>query len=190
MDDIGDKSIFKRIKITILEIFRIVIIALVISTLIRNYIFQTTLISGTSMYPTLFEDDRLFSIRIPLYFRDPKAGEIIVFSAPDNQDKDYIKRVIGVEGDKIEIKEGEVYRNDIKLEELYIEENIDTRTYENNLWVVEKNRLFVLGDNRRDRASKDSRYFGTIDKSSVIGIANIRYYPFDSRVGNINQKRK
>lgn len=160
--------------------------AVIIAILIKTFIFNTTYVLGNSMYPTLHEKDRLFAIKIPLYFDGPKRGDVIVLEAPDNTEKDYIKRVIGIEGDTIEILDGKVYVNDEVLVESYIDEESYTHIYNESYWEVPFGEVFVLGDNREEGASKDSRYFGCIKLESIKGITGFRYFPMDSRFGSIN----
>lgn len=159
--------------------------AIIIAVLIKTFVFNTTYVLGNSMYPTLHERDRLFAMKIPLYFHGPGRGDVVVLSAPDNTDKDYIKRVIGIEGDKVEIIEGRVYVNDIILEEDYIDKNAFTHIYNESYWEVGQGQVFVLGDNRDEGASKDSRYFGCVNVDSIKGVTGFRYFPFDNRFGNL-----
>ncbi len=159
--------------------------AIVIAILIKTFVFNTTYVLGNSMYPTLHERDRLFAVKIPLYFNGPKRGDVVVLSAPDNSEKDYIKRVIGVEGDTVEIIDGKVYLNDQILAEAYIEKDAFTHVYNESYWEVPKGQVFVLGDNREEGASKDSRYFGCVGLDSIKGITGFRYFPFDDRFGSI-----
>lgn len=187
MDRINNKKTLNLVKSKFIVTIKIILISILFAFLVEHFIFYSTLISGNSMYPTLLEDDRLFSVKLPLYFRDPKVGEIIVFRAPDSLKKDYIKRVIAVPGDIVKITDGKVYVNDIEIKESYIEKDIDTLIYGEDKWVVEDGKLFVMGDNRRSGASMDSRYFDSIDNGLVKGVVNTRYYPFDSRVGKINK---
>lgn len=137
------------------------------------------------MAPTLHEKDRLFAIKVPLYFNGPSRGDIVVLEAPDNPSKDYIKRVIGLEGDKIEIKDGKVYLNGEVLQEDYIAKGAYTTVYDTDTWIVPPDEVFVLGDNRDVGASKDSRYFGCIPKSSLKGVTGFRYFPLGSKFGKI-----
>lgn len=163
-----------------------IIWAIVIAVIIKMFIFNTTVVRGNSMFPTLEENDRLFAEKITLYFKSPGRGQIIVLEAPDDEDKDYIKRVVAVEGDTVSIIDGEVYVNEEKIEEPYIEENSYTHVYDTNHWVVEEGKVFVLGDNREQGASKDSRYFGTIPTNSIKGITSFRFYPFSDKFGKLN----
>lgn len=176
----------KKNKNETMEWIKSIVTAVVIAVLIKTFIFNTTYVLGYSMYPTLHERDRLFSLKIPLYFDGPERGDVIVLKAPDNTNKDYIKRVIGIAGDRVEIIDGKVYVNDHILEEDYIDNDSYTHTYNESSWAVPPGEVFVLGDNREEGASKDSRYFGCISVKSVKGITGFRYYPFDDRFGKIH----
>lgn len=171
----------------IMEWVKSITLALVIGIFINTFIFRTTRVKGDSMNPTLREKDRIISVRASLYFENPSRGDVIVLKIPNPKNRCYIKRIIGIEGDKIEILDGQVYLNDELLSEDYIEEDIYTHYENENSWIVPKDELFVLGDNRNLNASFDSRGFGTIPLQSVKGIANFRFFPFDERFGNLNK---
>ncbi|MGF7056370.1 signal peptidase I [Brassicibacter mesophilus] len=177
----GDNKIRKEIY----EWIKSIALAVIIAVLIKTFLFNTTYVLGYSMYPTLHERDRLFTNKIVYMLGEPKKGDIVVLKAPDDPDKDYIKRVIGVSGDKVEIIDGKVYVNDEVLNEEYISEEAYTYTYEDSVWEVPEEYVFVLGDNRNKGASKDSRYLGLISIDSIKGKASYRYYPFDSRFGSL-----
>ena len=168
-----------------IEWIKSIVTAIVIAVLIKTFVFNSTYVLGNSMYPTLKEKDRLFAVRVPLYFSGPSRGDVVVLEAPDDADKDYIKRVIGLEGDKIKISEGKVYLNDEILIEPYIDEDSFTHIYNEDTWLVPAGQAFVLGDNRLEGASKDSRYFGSIPLDSIKGVTGFRYYPIDKRFGKI-----
>lgn len=176
----------KDVKKEVLEWVKSILLAIIIAVLIKTFIFNTTYVLGNSMYPTLHEKDRLFSNKIPLYFSGPKRGEIVVLKAPDAPNKDYIKRVIGVGGDTVAIIDGKVYLNGELLEEDYIEEGSYTQVYDDNYWEVPEGYVFVLGDNRGEGASKDSRYFGCVPVESIKGVTSFRYFPFNERFGKID----
>lgn len=168
-----------------IEWIKSIVIAIAVALFIKSFIFNSTYVLGNSMYPTLLEKDRLFAVKVPLYFKGPSRGDVIVLEAPDNEKKDYIKRVIGIEGDRIEIFGGKVYLNGELLEEDYIEEGAYTSVYDVDSWVVPTGEVFVLGDNRAEGASKDSRYFGCVPLDSIKGITGFRYFPLDKRFGKI-----
>jgi signal peptidase I len=167
------------------EWIRSIVIAIAIAVLVKTFVFNTTYVLGNSMYPTLHEKDRLFAMKVSLYFHGPARGDIVVLEAPDSPGKDYIKRVIGISGDVVLIENGEVYVNGELLEESYLTGEHYTHIYDDSIWVVPEGEVFVLGDNRAEGASKDSRYFGTIPVSKLKGITGFRYYPIDDRFGKL-----
>lgn len=173
----------KELKKEVFDWLKSIVLAIIIAIIIKTFVFNTTYVLGNSMYPTLEEKDRLFTSKIDYLIGSPKRGDIVILDAPDNEKKDYIKRVIGVEGDKVEIKNGEVILNGESLKESYIESGVVTEGEVTVL--VPKEEVFVLGDNRNRFASKDSRYFGTVSIKKIKGKAVFRYYPFGERFGSI-----
>lgn len=176
----------KQEKSDVMDWIKSISFAIIIAVFIKTFLFNSTYVLGNSMYPTLEEKDRLFSVKISLLFDGPKRGDIVIIEAPDNPKKDYIKRVIGVEGDLVEIIEGRVYLNKKLLQEDYIKEDSYTHIYNEDTWEVPQNRIFVLGDNREKDASKDSRSFGTVNVKSVKGITGFRYFPINDRFGSLD----
>lgn len=174
----------ERVKSELWDWVKSILIAIVIALIIRTFLFNSTKVIGDSMYPTLHENDRLFTNKIVYIVSEPERGDVVILEAPDDETKDYIKRVVAVEGDTVEIVEGVVYVNGMALEEGYIAENSYTDAYDEDRWEVPKDHVFVLGDNREFRASKDSRSLGVIDEELVKGKASVRYFPFD-RIGKI-----
>ena len=85
---------------------KIVIMAVVLAVVIRHFIFNTTMVIGQSMEPTLHERERMICLVFPNYFSDPKRGDIVIIDAPDESGKEYVKRVVGLPGDHIQIEEG------------------------------------------------------------------------------------
>ncbi len=169
-----------------MEWIKSILAAVVIAVLIKTFVFNTTYVLGNSMFPTLQEKDRLFANKMILFFSAPERGDIVVLEAPDEVKKDYIKRVIGVEGDTVEIKDGKVYLNGDELEEPYIDDSAYTHTYDQDYWEVPEGSLFVLGDNRDPGASKDSRVFGNVADDSIKGVTGFRYFPVNNRFGKID----
>lgn len=182
MEDDNEKNIKKET----IEWIKSIGMAVIIAVLIKSFIFNTTYVLGNSMLPTLHEKDRLFATKVSLYFEGPSKGDVVVLEAPDNPKRDYIKRIIALENDKVEIKDGQVYVNEEILVEDYIDENSYTHTYDEDTWIVSEGEAFVLGDNRAPGASKDSRYFGCIPLKSIKGITGFRYFPFNKKFGRIN----
>jgi len=175
----------KDLKSETIEWVKSIITAIVIAVLIKTFIFNTTYVLGNSMYPTLHEKDRLFANKISLYFSGPSRGDVIVLEAPDTPDKDYIKRVVGLENETVEIKDGNVYINGTILNEGYLKEDSYTHIYDDKTWEIPEGYIFVLGDNRLEGASKDSRYFGPVSLKTIKGITEFRYFPINKRFGKI-----
>ncbi len=141
-----------------------------------------TVVSGASMYPTLEDYDVLLLSKAIYKLHGPQRGDIVVFQhQPDA--KNYIKRVIGIEGDIVEIKDGLVYVNGIQLEEDYLIE-ADIKSVDIKVQVT-KGKYFVLGDNRN--GSKDSRSVevGLVDEETIIGKAYFRLFPI-SKIGMVD----
>jgi signal peptidase I len=161
-----------------------VLLPLIIALLIRGFIAEARYIPAESMLPTLAIGDRLVINKLAYRFNSPQRGDIIVFSPTEAlQKQDYneafIKRIIGLPGDKIQIEDGKVYVNDQPLREDYINE-LPKYKYPTN--VVPADSYFVLGDNRNN--SYDSQYWGFVPRQNIIGKATQRFYPF-ARAGSL-----
>ena len=174
---------------TFFEIVKIVVIALLIAVVIRSFIIQPYIIPSGSMLNTLQVGDRLFvtkfsyGIHLPFVEKElvslgePKHGDIIVFPFPKDKNVDYIKRVVGIPGDVIEIRDKQLYRNNIPVQEEYV---IHTDPYtvarRDNMKprLVPPGKVFVMGDNRD--FSEDSRFWGFVDKDTIHGRAVIIYW--------------
>lgn len=160
-----------------------VLLALLIVVLVRSFLLSSSVVMGESMSPTFEHNDRLVISKIS----DIERFDMVVFHAPDADDY-YVKRVIGLPGDTIEIDEEVLYVNGEAIQEPYIAESEDeedspiTRKTDFTLEEmtgqssVPDQNLFVLGDNRMN--SKDSRFFGFIHEDDVIGKVKFRYFPF------------
>ncbi len=160
-------------KSLIIEILVIVLAGLAIVTLI-NVTLQYSVVDGSSMEPNLHDGQRLLINKIAYNSNPPQRGEIIVFPPPHiaNPDKDYIKRVIGLPGETIEIRGGVIYVNGSPLDEPYIEEPASGSLAPR---LVPDNEYFVLGDNRNN--STDSRQGWTVPLSDIVGKAWISIWP-------------
>lgn len=128
-------------------------------------------IEGDSMEPNLHNGEYVLIDKISYLLHPPERGDVVVFTPPNNE-RDYIKRVIGLPGDTVEIKGGQVYVNGITLDEPYLQQVI---LRDEAARVVEAGRYFVLGDNRNN--SSDSRSFGSITPQSIVGRAWLVYWP-------------
>ncbi len=168
------KDASKGKKSMLRELLETVISAGIIAFLIITFIGQVTVVKGASMEPTLQDNERLIANKISYRFTPPQRGDIIIFKPPLETKRNYIKRIIGIPGDKIQIINGEVYLNDEKLEEPYVK----YRSFEDlPAFTVPPDSYFVLGDNRSN--SSDSRYWGFVPRKNVIGKAWAVFWPLN-----------
>lgn len=147
------------------------ILLAVILFLVINALSARVRVENISMKPTLQPGEFLLVNRVAYKIGEPEIGDIIVFHAPGASDLDYIKRVIGLPGDKVRISEGTVYVNDQPLYEPYI---ADPPRYTGE-WEVPSGQLFVLGDNRNN--SSDSHMWGFVPYEDIVGRALFIYWP-------------
>lgn len=133
------------------------------------------IVEGDSMLPTFETGQFLIVSRVHYLLGQPERGDIVVFHYPRDPDSDYIKRVIGVPGDVVEMRRQQVYVNGDALDEPYIRELCNPMSCPDNTWQVEPNHYFVMGDNRNQ--SRDSRAFGLVERTYLVGEALIRYWP-------------
>jgi len=156
------------------EILKIVFIALVIVIPIRYFLFQPFIVKGQSMEPNFEDSNYLIVDELSYRFRDPQRGEVVVFRYPRNVSQRFIKRIIGLPGEKIEI-EASVVMVDGKIldESEYFPSGVQTL---GNIQIsLDENEYFVLGDNRI--SSFDSRQWGTLPRKNIIGRVLIRAWP-------------
>ncbi|MCI1943892.1 signal peptidase I [Clostridium luticellarii] len=166
----------------LIEIGKSILIAIIAAFLIITFVFETVNVDGHSMDPTLNNGDRLIVEKVSYYFRAPRAGDIVVIKYPANPKEKFIKRVIGVGGDRIKIEDGKLYVNGAVKKEPYI---LETMTGDFDEVTVPQNTVFVMGDNRNN--SRDSRFpdVGFVSYKMVVGRAAFRIYPF-SRAGKLS----
>lgn len=164
-----------------------IFIAVLIGFLIVTFVAQRTIVYGQSMEPTLQDRDQLVIEKISPRLGKLKHGDIVTVYVPEylGEGRDYIiKRVIGIEGDTVEIKEGKVFVNGTELKEPYINGDYTDEGHYGSV-KVEKGQVYVLGDNRLPGRSKDSRAIGAVDVKRIRGRAIFRFYPF-SKIGLLN----
>ena len=203
-----------KVKSTLREYAEALAIAILLALFLRTFVIQAFKIPSGSMKPTLIIGDHLlvnkfsYGIRIPLIdrflvqFNKPKRGDILVFKYPEDESLDFIKRVIGIEGDVIEIKNDILYVNGGKIDSKYVSKYNDNDISgadqyeellgENKHYILDqfvnyedfgpvtvpKNTVFVMGDNRDN--SKDSRYWGFVSLNKIKGKALIIYWSWPS----------
>ncbi len=176
-------EILKKAYSIVLDIMQTFLMAASIFLVIYIFILRPFQVSGDSMHPTFKNKEYILTNLIGLRFSEPHKGDVIVFKAPTDKEKDFIKRVIGEHGDTVLVKEGFVYVNGSKLNEsVYLAS--DMRTYGGSFMkdgepiVVPEGNFIVMGDNRP--YSSDSREWGFLGKDDIIGISFYVYWPVNT----------
>jgi signal peptidase I len=153
---------------------RDLLVSLAISAFIIIFLYQPVKVEGTSMMPGLEDQERIFVNKFVYRWEPIQRGDIVVFRYPRDTSKSYIKRVIGIAGDRIRIDNGQVFVNGEALDEDYVPNDYaDARSY--GEIVVPTNSFFVLGDHRS--MSNDSRDFGNVNERYIYGKAVFGYWP-------------
>jgi signal peptidase I len=164
-------------------LFRDLVFALMIAALVVVFIVQPVKVEGTSMLPRLHDGERIFVNKL-IYYDEyswaPKVdrGDIVVFWFPDDPSKSYIKRVVGLPGDTIEMRDGTVQVNGSQIDEKYLDPSLNVSPRSHTPVYVRPNYYFVMGDNRDN--SSDSRSWGLVPKKYVYGKALLRYWPLSA----------
>ena len=174
-----EKSVGKDGDSFFWEVLKFFFLTLLIVIPVRFWVAQPFIVSGASMLPTLLDGEYLIIDEISPRFQDYERGEIVVFRYPNDPSKFFIKRIIGLPGDMISIKDGKVFlyneehKDGVLLQEPYIDGII---TGPEESITLGKDEYFVLGDNRN--VSFDSRVFGALEKDFVVGRVLVRLWPF------------
>lgn len=156
--------------------FRDLFFSVLVSFFIILFVYQPVKVEGGSMEPGLEDQERIFINKLVYRWESIDRGDIVVFRYPRDPHKSFIKRVIGLPGDRVRIAFGHVYLNGELVEEAYVPEDfLDTRSYPDT--VVPANSYFVLGDHRS--MSNDSRDFGPVPRSYIYGKAVFGYWPME-----------
>jgi signal peptidase I len=166
----------------ILEIVQALALAVVISVVLNLFVVQVTEVRQRSMELTLEQNDRVLVSKVDYRFGAPQRGDIIVFNPPTDSTIPYVKRVIAVGGETIDLRDGKVYVNGKPIE--YAETRGQRTTPQAATvaypFTVPEGQVFVLGDNRQ--SSSDSRTFGSVPVGNIIGKVILRFWPFDRLV--------
>lgn len=174
----GEKKSFAKSAV---EFLLIMLIAYVLALLLTNFIIINGVVPTQSMLPQVEVNNRMLGNRLKYVFSEPERGDVVVFNPPDSPEDLYLKRVIGVPGDVIEIRNGKVwFRNDenrdwMMLDEPYLAETKDTGEF--GPYEVPEDCFFMLGDNRTN--SIDARFWSTpyVNKKDILGEAVLIYFP-------------
>ncbi|PIZ94982.1 MAG: signal peptidase I [Candidatus Magasanikbacteria bacterium CG_4_10_14_0_2_um_filter_37_12] len=169
-----EKGILEKIALFFLELVKISVLAGITIFLVRYFLFKPFYVKGESMIPSFYESEYLIVDELTYRFRDPERGEVIVFQSPTAPDDSYLKRVIGLPGERVRIENGQVTICKVeckKLEEPYI----NNVTSGDTAVTLGLDQYFVMGDNRG--ASYDSRRFGPINQNSIVGRTFLRGWP-------------
>lgn len=172
----------KQFLLPLVESLEILIIILISIYLVYGFVAQPFLVQGASMEPNFENGDYLLVDEMTYRFRSPERGEVIVFKNPSNESEFYIKRIIGLPGEKIIIKDGSVFANGNIIDEKYLNPNLKIKR--NYVFQLGDNEYFVMGDNRP--VSFDSRSWGPLNGDLIVGTARVRFWP-PSTMGILEQ---
>lgn len=166
-----------NIKQEIISWIKVIAFAVVLAFIMGNYVLMSAYIPSGSMEDTLQVGDRVIGLRLAYMFDEPERFDVVMFKFPDNEEKDYIKRIIGLPGETVTLKGGKVYINDseVPLDEPYLKETPDGRG--DGTYKVPEGCYFMLGDNRNNSA--DSRVWNKkyVKKEKILAKALFRFWP-------------
>lgn len=176
-----EESTGDKIKNNIFELIQFIAVAGAILVILRFFVAEPHRVSGSSMVPNFHDGDYIITNKLPTRFDSFQRGEVVILENPRNNDQVFIKRVIGLPGEKVTIFNGAVYINGQPLLETYLPQGLKTPggSYlpEGEEIVVPDDQFFVIGDNRS--GSSDSREWGPVQKKLLIGQAWLRYWPLN-----------
>jgi len=173
----------KNFLVFVFELIKIVVISLVIIIPVRYFLIQPFYVKGASMEPNFYDHEYLIVDEISYRFNEPSRGDIVVFRYPRDPQEYFIKRMIGLPGESVQFKDGQViiYNKEnpdgVVLDEPYLPAGLKTYALSEEKVNLGKDEYFVLGDNRN--SSKDSRSFGPVNRSYLTGKVLLRGWPFD-----------
>ncbi|MFC0522211.1 signal peptidase I [Pontibacillus salicampi] len=157
------------------EWLKAIAIAFILAFVIRNFVFATSIVEGTSMDPTLEDGERVMYNKMIYMVGEPERGDIVIIQRPS---KNYVKRVVGLPGDTIQVKEHQLYVNGQRVKEDYLNQHAIQQTSDFPPRSIPEGHYFVMGDNRD--ISKDSRNgLGLVKREEMIGRSELVIYPFE-----------
>lgn len=168
-----------NLKTYLIEFIQTLVICMVVGLVVYWQVAQPHKVSGSSMFPTFHSGDYIITNKIYYKFKQPKRGDVVVLKNPKNDSEDFIKRIIGLPGEKVKVEDGHVYINEELLDEPYLDKELLTPpgSYlrEGVDVTVDPDNYIVIGDNRT--ASSDSREWGLVPEYDIIGQVFFRYWP-------------
>jgi signal peptidase I len=178
----------RKFLASLLEVVEIAVIAVAAVFIVRTYLVQPFLVSGTSMVPTFNNNDYVLTDELTYHFRAPERGEVVVFHDPQDWSTYFIKRVIGLPGDRVVVKDNKItvydtaHPNGFVLDESYLPQGTVTSCNPNDNKescdvTLSSSSYFVLGDNRA--FSFDSRSWGTLPAKNIVGLVRFRLWPLN-----------
>jgi signal peptidase I len=166
----------------LLDIFLVLVLSLVIVFgAVRPFVAEPFYVSSRSMLPTLKPHDRVLAAKFAYHLGKPRRGELVVFENPDNPNENLIKRVVGLPGDTVAIKDAVLYVNGDRVREPYVNYRLIDASYFGPV-EVPKGYVFTMGDNRAN--SVESRSFGAVPEEDLLGRVTLRLWPVD-RAGDV-----
>lgn len=164
-----------------LDAFETIVLSLAIFVVIYFFVASPHQVKGLSMYPTFNDQELILTDKVSYRLHQPEHGDVVVFKAPTNPDFDYIKRIIGLPGDRVSLSNGRVFVNGKEIPESYLPAGTvitgGAFLSENKEITVPAGNIFVMGDNRA--GSSDSRTWGYVKTSEIIGKVFLRYFPLN-----------
>ena len=165
----------QKVKHEAIDLIKSLLIAVIIALLIRQFVVEIFFVEGKSMHPTLSHSQRLVVNKLTYYFDEPERSDIVVFEY--ESDKDFIKRIVGLPGEKVKIERGSVYINKQPLNEQYIRK---TGKADYGPEKVPENHYFVLGDNRSNSVDSRSSRVGFVREEEIKGKAFFIFWPLEN----------
>ncbi len=174
-------SAFGSIGLFLLELIKVAVLAGITIALVRYFLFKPFYVKGASMEPNFFDKEYLIIDELSYRFRAPQRGEVVVFKYPENPKEYFLKRIIALPGERVKVSEGQItiynqeHPEGVILDESYLPEDLLT-SGDRSFAPLTQDQYFMMGDNRPN--SYDSRRFGAVDKSLVVGKVFFRGWPF------------
>ena len=165
----------EQVKNEIWEWIKAITLALLLAFIVRHFIFATSIVEGTSMEPTLEDGERVLYNKMVYLVGEPDRGDIVIIQRPS---KNYVKRVVALPGDTVEVREHKLFVNDKQVDQKYLNQEAihDTRNF--SPITIPQNKYFVLGDNR-DSSKDSSSGLGLISNDEIIGRSELIISPVD-----------